>query len=189
MIKWIIGKCVIRRKYAAKSDDQLIAQHPADRITQSPPFSIIGVHFSGPMFVKSQERESSKSYIALFTCATTRAVHMELVTSMSTKSFLSAFRCFLSRNSACKIIYYDTVKSFKDDNKKFQYFTKVIDYQELQDFVSSQGITWKFFNERAPWWGGFYERLVKSVKEPLRKILGRAHLSFNELSTILSEIE
>ncbi|GBM44656.1 hypothetical protein AVEN_214187-1 [Araneus ventricosus] len=53
----------------------------------------------------------------------------------------------------------------------------------------NNGIHWKFIVERAPWWGGFYERLVKTVKEPLRKILGKALLTFEELSTILSEVE
>ncbi|GBM05479.1 hypothetical protein AVEN_94768-1 [Araneus ventricosus] len=50
-------------------------------------------------------------------------------------------------------------------------------------------ITWKFIVERGAWWGGFYERLVKSVMECLRKVLGRALLSFEELSTILTEVE
>ncbi|GFX40141.1 integrase catalytic domain-containing protein [Trichonephila clavipes] len=52
-----------------------------------------------------------------------------------------------------------------------------------------KGIHWKFIVERAPWWGGFYERLVKTIKDPLRKILGRALLTFEELSTLLSEVE
>ncbi|GFX56033.1 integrase catalytic domain-containing protein [Trichonephila clavipes] len=64
-----------------------------------------------------------------------------------------------------------------------------ISNSEFKDFISSRGITWKFIVERAPWWGGFYERLVKSVKDPLRKILGKALLTFEELATILVEIE
>ncbi|GFX93988.1 integrase catalytic domain-containing protein [Trichonephila clavipes] len=51
-----------------------------------------------------------------------------------------------------------------------------------------KGIHWKFIVERAPW-GGFYERLVKAIEDPLRKILGKALLTFEELSTILSEVE
>ncbi|GBL72522.1 hypothetical protein AVEN_100588-1 [Araneus ventricosus] len=69
------------------------------------------------------------------------------------------------------------------------YFSKILKDSEFKDFISSRGITWKFIVERAPWWGGFYERLVKSVKDLLRKILGRALLTFEELSTILVEIE
>ncbi|GFY72400.1 uncharacterized protein TNIN_216881 [Trichonephila inaurata madagascariensis] len=54
---------------------------------------------------------------------------------------------------------------------------------------SHKGIHWKFIVERAPWWGEFYERLVKTIKDPLRKILCRTLLTFEELSTILSEVE
>ncbi|GFQ78102.1 putative pao retrotransposon peptidase superfamily [Trichonephila clavata] len=53
----------------------------------------------------------------------------------------------------------------------------------------AEGITWKFIVELAPWWGGFYERLMRSIKEPLRKIIGRANLTFEETMTILAEIE
>ncbi|GIY39694.1 reverse transcriptase [Caerostris darwini] len=55
--------------------------------------------------------------------------------------------------------------------------------------MSSKGVTWKFIPERAPWWGGFWERLMKSIKDPLRKILGKALLTFEELTTIMTELE
>ncbi|GFU93035.1 integrase catalytic domain-containing protein [Trichonephila clavipes] len=84
----------------------------------------------------------------------TRAVHLELVSDMSTKCFYLLYGDSLARRGNCK----------------------------------DKGIHWKFIVERAPWWGGFYERLVKTIKDPLRKILGRA-LTFEELSTILSEVE
>ena len=50
-------------------------------------------------------------------------------------------------------------------------------------------VTWRFNLERAPWWGGFFERMVRSVKRCLRKILGNAKLTVEELSTVLVEIE
>ncbi|GFU21095.1 integrase catalytic domain-containing protein [Trichonephila clavipes] len=63
-------------------------------------------------------------------------------------------------------------------------------YKSMDFYITAdKGIHWKFIIERAPWWGGFYERLVKTIKDPLRKILGRALLTFEELSTILSEVE
>ncbi|GFW81170.1 integrase catalytic domain-containing protein [Trichonephila clavipes] len=142
----MIRICLVCKKYSAKPADQL----PRDRITQSPPFQIVGIDFTGAILVKDNQG-TRKSYVSLFTCAVTRAVHLELVSDMSTKCFLLALRRFLSRRD--------------------------------------KGIHWKFIVERAPWWGGFYERLVKTIKDPLRKILGRALLTFEELSTILSEVE
>ncbi|GBN10484.1 hypothetical protein AVEN_32936-1 [Araneus ventricosus] len=108
---------------------------------------------------------------------------------MSTKRFLLALRRFLSRRGNCKVIYSDNARTFKAAQRELAYFTNILKDSKFQNFVADNGIHWKFIVERAPWWGGFYERLVKTVKEPLRKILGKALLTFEELSTILSEIE
>ncbi|GFW02565.1 integrase catalytic domain-containing protein [Trichonephila clavipes] len=105
---------------------------------------------------------------------------------MSTKHFLLAFGRFISRRSSCSVVYSDKAKSFKATSKDLIYFAKILKNSEFKDFISSRGITWKFIVERAPWWGGFYERLVK---DPLGKILGKALLTFEELGTILVEIE
>ncbi|GFY33214.1 integrase catalytic domain-containing protein [Trichonephila clavipes] len=150
LVKTMIRICLVCKKYSAKPADQLSGQLPRDRITQSPHFQIVGIDFTGAILVKDNQG-TRKSYVSLFTCAVTRAVHLELVSDMSTKCFLLALRRFLARRD--------------------------------------KGIHWKFIVERAPWWGGFYERLVKTIKDPLRKILGRALLTFEELSTILSEVE
>ena len=48
---------------------------------------------------------------------------------------------------------------------------------------------WRFNLERKPWWGGFFQRLIGSVKRCLRKVLGNACLTFDELSTVLIEVE
>ncbi|GFV48434.1 integrase catalytic domain-containing protein [Trichonephila clavipes] len=74
--------------------------------------------------------------------------------------------------------------------QKETYVSEIIDLEKAQKvFISSRGITWKYIVERAPWWGGFYERLVKSAKDPLRNILRKTLLTFEELTTILVEIE
>jgi hypothetical protein len=60
---------------------------------------------------------------------------------------------------------------------------------EVQDFLVGRGVTWQYIVERVPWWGGYWERLVRSVKIVLKKILGRATLDYDELLTVLIEIE
>ena len=50
-------------------------------------------------------------------------------------------------------------------------------------------IKWVFNLEKAPWWGGFFERMVQSVKRCLKKSIGKARLSYHELTTVLTEIE
>ncbi|GFW62281.1 integrase catalytic domain-containing protein [Trichonephila clavipes] len=188
LVKTMIRICLVCKKYSAKPADQLSGQLPRDRITQSPPFQSVGIDFTGAILVKDNQG-TRKSYVSLFTCAVTRAVHLELVSDMSTKCFLLALRRFLARRGNCKVIYSDNARTFKAAERELTYFANILKDSEFQSFVADKGIHWKFIVERAPWWGGFYERLVKTIKDPLRKILGRALLTFEELSTILSEVE
>ncbi len=55
--------------------------------------------------------------------------------------------------------------------------------------MTNKGVIWKFIVERAPWQGGFWERMVRCVKRCLKKVVGRAFLSFEEMRTVLIEIE
>jgi hypothetical protein len=188
LVKKIIHKCLICRRYSAKPAKQLTGQIPKDRISETPPFFTTEVDFTGPVYVKTGQ-DVSKSYIALFTCAVTRAVHLELVSDMSTSKFILALRRFLSRRGNCQTFYSDNAKTFKRVSKDIEYFEKIVKDKDLQNYLSSKRISWKFIAELAPCWGGFYERLMRSIKEPLRKILGRAQVTFEELTTILTEVE
>ncbi|CAL1264768.1 unnamed protein product [Larinioides sclopetarius] len=188
LVKRVIKSCIICRKYLAKPADQLTAPLPSDRTHQTPVFSVCGLDFAGPLYVKNCG-ELKKSYIVLFTCGVTRALHLELVSSMTTDSFLLAFRRFLARRGNCKIIYSDNAKTFMKGKKEIENLSTILSNSTVKDYVSKEKIVWKNIIERSPWWGGFYERLVKSVKECLHKILGRALLNFEEMSTVLTEIE
>ncbi|GFX27926.1 integrase catalytic domain-containing protein [Trichonephila clavipes] len=188
LVKTMIRICLVCKKYSAKPADQLSGQLPRDRITQSPPFQIVGIDFIGAILVKDNQG-TRKSYVSLFTCAVTRAVHLELVSDMCKKCFLLALWRFLARRGNCKVIYSDNARTFKAAERELAYFANILKDSEFQNFVADEGIHWKFIVERAPWWGGFYERLVKTIKDPLRKILGRALLTFEELSAILSKVE
>ncbi|XP_054706599.1 uncharacterized protein LOC129216409 [Uloborus diversus] len=188
LVKSVIKKCLICQKYLSKAANQITAPLPFDRSNASPPFSVCGLDFAGPIYVKIF-KEVRKSYIVLFTCAITRSIHLELVSDMTTDSFLLALRRFLARRGNCKVIYSDNAKTFKRARKEIEDLSKIISDKLLSQFLTKERIVWKNIIERAAWWGGFYERLVKSVKDCLRKIVGKALLNFEEMSTLLTEIE
>ncbi|GFY42483.1 uncharacterized protein TNIN_416941 [Trichonephila inaurata madagascariensis] len=84
------------KKYLAKPIDQLTPPLPSDHINQTPAFLVCGLDFTGPLYVNNFG-ELQKSYIVLFTCGVTKALHLELVSDVTTNSFLLAFRRFLER--------------------------------------------------------------------------------------------
>ena len=127
-----------------------------------------------------------KVYIALFSCRVTRAIHLELVEDLSTGAFIRALRRFAGRRGTPVLTISDNAKTFKAADKALK---KIYNHPEVANELSSKMIEWKFNLERAPWWGGFFERMVGCVKCCLRKVLGNARLTFHELFTVLIEVE
>lgn len=127
-----------------------------------------------------------KVYVCLFTCASTRAVHLELVDSLSVISFLQAFRRFASRRGFPARLLTDNAKTFKCAAKEVK---NILRSTEIQRELATKGVRWEFIIEKAPWHGGFWERMIQSTKRCLRKSLGRTSLDFEALRTLLVEIE
>ena len=158
-----------------------------ERVENCVPFSFTGVDFAGPLEVKDLcGQHTFKADICLFTCATTRAVHLELVESLSTESFIKAFRKFTARRGLPVKILSDNAKTFKTASEEVR---KLFHCPKLHSFLTHKGVEWIFIPEKSPWEGGIWERLVRSVKRCLVKVIGRAMVSFMELGTILVEVE
>ncbi len=162
---------------------------PSKRITSSPPFSYTGLDYLGPLYVKNNG-VISKVWICLFTCLAVRAIHLELVESLSAADFLHAIRRFISRRGKPVEIISDNATQFKlSKNILEKLWDQLKTDKDVQSYISSQGINWKFIVQLAPWMGGFYERLVGLVKFTLRKILFKGSLSTQGLTTIITECE
>lgn len=187
-VKRVIKNCVICLRingmpYKSQSTPDL----PSERVSEDPPFTHVGLDFAGPLhIVNGHANGSSKVYVCLFTCASTRAIHLELCKSLDVQDFLLAFRRFASRRGLPATITSDNAKTFKSSSKEIRRITRS---NEVLRYFVNQRISWNFIIERAPWWGGFWERLVRSVKTPLKKVLGRATLNFEQLRTLMVEIE
>ncbi|GFX57644.1 integrase catalytic domain-containing protein [Trichonephila clavipes] len=184
-VKNILKKCLICKRFSSTSGVQVTAPLPALRVEQSAPFSVVGIDFGGPLYTKDE----NKHYIVLFTCAVTRALHLELLNNLTTETFLLALRRFISRRGLCSKILTDNAKTLKKSELELKNLWKIISDPTVKAFYASHKIYWQFIMERAPWWGGFYERLIRTVKLALRKTVGRATLFRDELETLLIEIE
>lgn len=187
--KKVVNRCVLCARFRMKPIVSPYPPLPTCRVEKAKPFDTTGLDFAGPLYARSSEGSDRKVYIVLFTCAVTRALHLELVSDMSSPAFLLAFRRFIARRGLPSTIYSDNALTFKRTSRELQGLWKVMEQDDFQDFIANQRISWKFIVEAAPWWGGWWERLVGTVKTALRKVLGRSCLCSEELSTILTEIE
>ncbi|XP_046854266.1 uncharacterized protein LOC124447403 [Xenia sp. Carnegie-2017] len=186
-VKSILNKCIVCKKLEGKSYNRPSeANLPAFRVEQSEPFSKTGVDFAGPLYVKNAPGGTDKVYIALFSCCVTRALHLDLVKDLSADEFVRCLRRFAARRGTPSLMVSDNAKTFKATVKTLENLYK---NERMQGYLGNNRIEWKFNLERAPWWGGFFERMVRSVKRCLKKVLGNARLTFDELLTILVEVE
>ena len=181
VVKSVIVKCVKCNRVQRRRYEQPVAPLPAARCSKFLPFEVTGVDYAGPLYIRDQ---GGKAWFIVFTCGTTRAIHLELVTSMTTKSFIMAYVRFIGRRGACRIVYSDNAKTFKSADRTL---TKI--YRDAQEQLANDGVEWRFIAEGAPWWGGFWERMVRSVESALKKTLGRALLTEVELNTALVKVE
>ena len=160
---------------------------PTFRVKESPPFTYTGVDFARPLFVKGkQSSESSKVWICLYTCCIVRAVHLDIVPDMSTQTFICSLKRFAARRGLPSKIVSDNGKTFKAAAKILK---AVMSHEEVQRYLTGVGVDWTFNLERAPWWGGVFERMVRSTKRCLKKMIGQAKLTYDELLTAVTEVE
>ena len=186
-IKKIIHKCVTCRYDARKA---FIYPGPpplpVERVTFDRPFQNCGVDFTGALKVKDDDDNIVKQYVCLFTCTATRAVHLELIDSLSAEAFLLCFRRFVARCSIPDKLFSDNGTNFVATNR---FLVSLQECNEVRNYFVDKRITWVHNSPRASWQGGMFERLIGVVKSSLHKALHHRQVSSNELATILMEVE
>ena len=106
----MIGKCV-RCKQLKGQLQQQKADLPKDRMCIEPPCTYCGINIFGPFVVKDGWREI-KIYGALYVCLSSRAVHIEVVHSLSTDLLILSFRCFIGQREIVRMIRSDNGTNF-----------------------------------------------------------------------------
>ncbi|XP_071098015.1 uncharacterized protein [Haliotis cracherodii] len=116
VISSLIYKCVSCRKLRGRQQYQKMADLPSDRLMPSPPFTYVGLDTFGPWFVVTRRtrggQANNKRWAVLFTCLTTRAIHIEVVEELSSSSFINALRRFISIRGPVKQLRSDRGTNF-----------------------------------------------------------------------------
>jgi hypothetical protein len=135
----------------------------------------------------------AKSYVAVFVCFSTKAIHLELVSDCTSDSFLAAFRRFISRRGNVTTMYSDNGTNFVGANKELQTLKQLFKDSQFQQELFSESLkyntNWKFIPANSPHWGGLWEAGVKSVKGHIKRVVGDTSLTFEEMYTFLTQVE
>ncbi|XP_046391614.1 uncharacterized protein LOC124159748 [Ischnura elegans] len=167
---------------------------PAERTTPARPFSVAGLDYAGPFYLrttKGRGHRSYKGYVALFVCFATRAIHLEAVSDLTAHSFLAAYRRFAGRRGVCRTLYSDNATTFQGAAKELRrMFGAASDfYAEVASVLANDGTSWSFIPPNSPHFGGLWEAGVKLTKHHLLRVVGEHTLTFEEFSTVLIQIE
>ncbi|XP_035215393.1 uncharacterized protein LOC118188973 [Stegodyphus dumicola] len=157
VVSSVLKTCITCKRYSNKNVNPPAPPLPRDRVQDASVFQITGIDYAGPIFL----RDYKKAWICLFTCAVYRCVHLELVTSLTTDTFLQAFHRFSARRGKPSIIYTDNGTNFVGACNALA----SIDFNEIGKKGANERIIWKFISPGAPWWGGWWERLIGMMKE------------------------
>ncbi|VDL83821.1 unnamed protein product [Nippostrongylus brasiliensis] len=163
---------------------------PERRVYRCRPFEHIGLDFFD-LPRPTENPDSHRYYGCIFTCTVTRLMHLEMLESMSTVDFINALRRFVSRRGLPTSITCDNAPTFLLSSSLLQKNSNNVDLNEdIERVLAEKEIQWKHITPYAPWQGGFYERLIKSVKHALYKALrGSAERHGDHLRTVITEIE
>ncbi|XP_036146042.1 uncharacterized protein LOC118646697 [Monomorium pharaonis] len=192
----VIRQCVTCFKARPTFSETLMGPLPAPRVTVSRPFSHCGIDYAGPMTLREGKRRNSrnhKAYVAVFVCFATKAIHLELVSDLTTDAFIAAFKRLISRRGKPTCMYSDNATTFVGAQrliKELYDFIKTPQFKSVtENFLREHQITWNFIPPNAPHFGGLWEAAVKSAKFHLTRIVGGVHLTFEEMQTTFCEIE
>lgn len=194
-VKKIIHHCKTCIIFKQKPCSQIMAPLPSDRCILSVPFQTTGIDFAGPFELKTSTLRNApyiKGYVCVFVCFSTKAIHLEACSDLSTAAFRAAFTRFVGRRGLPYRIVSDNGRNFlgasRELGREFAKFIKSASADVAQTYIA-QGFEWSFIPPHAPYMGGLWEAAVKSFKFHLKRISGSHKFTFEEFSTILARIE
>ncbi|XP_046145696.1 uncharacterized protein LOC123989024 [Osmia bicornis bicornis] len=171
-----------------------MGQLPPARVTPSRTFLNTGVDYAGPVLLRTWKGRGAKTFngwISLFVCFATSAVHLELVSDYSSDGFLAAYQRFISRRGICQTLFSDCGTNLQgvDAELRRLFSSASKELHELAGRLTNEGTKWVFNPPGAPHFGGKWEAAVRSVKHHLWRTIGDTLLTFEELTTLLTQIE
>lgn len=194
-VRKVIRRCMICLKVQGRTSEQYMANLPADRVTGDlPVFSSTGTDFFGPFFVtRGRYKSKEKRYGVIFSCLASRAVHIEVASSLDTSSFINALRRFICRRGPVSLMRSDNGTNLVAGCKEINDSIKRWNNSQIDSFCHGKNIQWIFQPATGSHHGGSVEREVRSIRKVLNSLLqefeNKITISDEFLSTLMCEVE
>ena len=188
-VRSVLSKCFDCKRKHGYVEHQKMANLPQDRFTtDKPPFTSTGIDFFGPYVVK-RGRTSVKRYGLIFTCMTTRAVHIEVTHGLDTDSFLQAMSRFIARRGRPELIRSDNGGSFIRGEKEIKQGIASWNQDKIHNHLLQNDIQWIFNPPLGSHHGGVWERAIRSARRILNSLLQGQVIDDQCLVTLMAEVE
>ena len=169
--------------------EQTMASLPAFRTTAYEPcFTHTGADYFGPVNVE-KGRSVVKRWDVIFTCMNSRAVHLELASSLESDCFINVLRRFMHRRGPPKVLYSDNEANFVGAQREIRQAIKNWNQKQIEDELLQKGCQWIFQPPKASHASGVWERLIRSTRAALRAILGESLADEEVIATVFNEVE
>ncbi|XP_067208500.1 uncharacterized protein [Linepithema humile] len=195
-VRKVVRTCVRCFRFNPNTVEYKMGNLPVARVRGTPPFTNTGIDFCGPFFIKERKyrnRTRIKVYVCVFICMSIKAIHIEVVSDLSSGGFLAALRRFTARRGLPEHIYSDNGSNFVGANNQLKEIYVLLnseDHKErINKYSSEHRITWHFIPPLAPHFGGLWESSVKLFKHHLKRVIGDSLFTFEELNTFTTEVE
>ncbi|XP_062704432.1 uncharacterized protein LOC134286776 [Aedes albopictus] len=195
LVRKVVRQCVTCFRCAPKPTEQFMAPLPSVRITPARVFANSGMDYCGPFGIRPLVGRGAnvKMYVAVFVCMVVKAVHLEVVTDLTSVACINTVKRFIARRGRVVNLYCDNSTAFVGADRELKQLRR----QYLQQYSTEQwngyclesGITFHFIPPRSPHHGGLWEAGVKSFKHHLRRILGCRSFTLEEFNTTVAQIE
>lgn len=195
-VKAALRQCIRCHRFKSQQSTQLMGNLPAVRTKMvEKAFTNTGTDLCGPVFLRMMSGrgiKTQKGYIVIFICMSTRAIHIELVTDLTSEAFIAAFKRLIGRRGNVLNLYCDNGTNFIGAKKILMLESEqaMLDFNtDIQKTLATHNTDFHFNPALSPWMGGLWERGVGSIKYHLKRTIADRILTYEELSTVLIQIE
>lgn len=195
-VRRVIRSCTRCFRFDAGAVEYKMGNLPAVRVRAAVPFTHTGVDFCGPFYIKERKfrnRSKIKVYVCVFVCLAIKAIHLEVVSDLTSQGFLAPLRRFVARRGVPEHMHSDNGTNFVGANNELKELYALLNSEDhktlVNRFASEHRLKWHFIPPVAPHFGGLWESSVKLFKHHFKRVVGESLFTFEQLNTFTVEVE